>query len=188
MADIQSYLQIGSAAGGAERFLCEYVGITDLTIIDDGKHPKFHIWTEVNKPALEAQGVRVTQHIGNSHDREAQQFLAEAGKKFDLIGIDGDHTPAGVYMDWNLIEPFFKLGTLVWFHDLSSSLLPPENQGGKMVWDIVSKRHRVIFETYQHCGIGMLEVIHYERVCEAMGHASIPTEPLISELIPEHER
>src|SRR5205085_6787157 len=32
---IKSYLQIGNAAGGSERLICEYLGIVDLTIIDD---------------------------------------------------------------------------------------------------------------------------------------------------------
>lgn len=155
---IQSYLQIGSAAGGTERFLCEYVGIRELAIIDDGQHPNFHIWTDVNRRALEAQGVKVSQHIGDSHDQEAGEFLARYGKTFDLIGIDGDHTPTGVRMDWKLIEPYLKAGMLVWFHDLSSKFLPPGQRGGKEVWDIVSKRHKVILETYRHCGIGMLEI------------------------------
>jgi hypothetical protein len=156
---IGSYLQIGNAAGGSERLLCEYLGIFDLTIIDDGQHHKFHVWTDVNKPALEAQGVKVTQHIGNSHAKEAGRFLTLGAKRFDLIGIDGDHTPAGVRMDWQLIEPFLKRGTLVWFHDLSPNLLPTGERGSNEVWNIVSKRHKVVFETYRHCGIGLLEIV-----------------------------
>jgi predicted O-methyltransferase YrrM len=156
---INSYLQIGSAAGGTERFLCEQVGIFDLTIIDDGQHSKFRIWTDVNKSALEAQGVQVSEYIGSSHNPAAKFFLESLGKTFDLIGIDGDHSPAGVDMDWKLIERFSKPGTLVWFHDISGNLLPPEMQGGRQSWDMVSKLHKVIFETRRHCGIGVLEII-----------------------------
>ena len=156
---IMSYLQIGSAAGGAERLVCEYAGISDLTIIDDGLHPKFSIWTNINRPSIEARGVLVTQHIGNSHGHEAREFLEFRGKPFDLVGIDGDHTLAGVRADWTLTEPFLKPGTLVWFHDISSNLLPPEMQGSKEVWEEVSKRHKVILETFRHCGIGLLEII-----------------------------
>jgi predicted O-methyltransferase YrrM len=155
--DIQSYLQIGIAAGGAERILSEYVGIRQLTVIDDGRHRKFQIWINENRPALEAQGVRVSQHIGDSHDQDARQFLARCGERFDLIGIDGDHTPAGVSMDWELIQPCLEAGTLVWFHDIASTFLPPEQCGAKQVWNTISKRHKIILETYRHCGIGMLE-------------------------------
>jgi len=156
---IHSYLQIGSAAGGAERLLCEYVGVRDLTIIDDGRHPKFHVWKDVNRPALEAHGVAVSQYIGDSHSLGAREFLAQHKTPFDLIGIDGDHTSAGVRMDWELIVPFVKSGTLVWFHDLSDFSLPPGQRGGKEVWDIVSTRHKVVLETYSRCGIGMLEIV-----------------------------
>ncbi|MCG3770221.1 MAG: hypothetical protein JW384_01364 [Nitrosomonadaceae bacterium] len=155
---IQSYLQIGIAAGGAERLLSEHVGIRQLTVIDDGRHSKFRIWIDVNRPALEAQGVRVSQHIGDSHSQETRRFLARCGEKFDLIGIDGDHSPAGVRMDWELIQPYLEAGTLVWFHDIADTLLPAEQCGAKQVWDGVSKRHKVILETYRHCGIGMLEI------------------------------
>jgi predicted O-methyltransferase YrrM len=159
---IKSYLQIGNAAGGSERLICEYLGIVDLTIIDDGRHPKFRIWTDVNKPALEAQGVKVTQHIGDSHAEEAGRFLKQRGKRFDLIGIDGDHTSAGVRMDWQLIEPFLKQGTLVWFHDLSANLLPAAEQGSNEVWNTVNKQHKVLFETYRHCGVGLLEIVDHD--------------------------
>lgn len=156
---LHSYLQIGSAAGGAERIICEYLGLRELTIIDDGQHPKFCIWHDVNKPALEAHGVHVAQYIGDSHEAGAREFLARNAKTFDLIGIDGDHTGEGVRKDWELVKPFAKPGTIVWFHDLSGNFLPPEERGSKEVWDVVSKQHKIVMETYRHCGIGVLEMV-----------------------------
>lgn len=155
---IQSYLQIGSAAGGAERLLCEVVGIRELTIIDDGAHPKFPVWRDTNKPALVARGVHVAEYVGNSHESGAREFLMEGGKTFDLIGIDGDHTTIGVRMDWDLIQPYAKPGTIVWFHDLSDRFLEEGMRGPKDLWDVVTKQHKILLETYHHCGIGMLEM------------------------------
>jgi len=157
---VATYLQIGSAAGGSERFLCEQASIPDLTIIDDGNHAKFHVWNQVNKPALKAKGVAVSEFIGSSHTLKAEQFLKALGKNFDLIGIDGDHTPNGVELDWKLVAHFTKPGTWIWFHDISGNLLPPTLHGPKQTWEVVRKAHKIVFETYQHCGIGVIEIIH----------------------------
>lgn len=156
---IKTYLQVGCAAGGTERFLCEKLGVQALDVIDLGVHPRFPVWLEHNRPALEAQGVSVRQHIGDSHEEEAEAFLAALGRKYDLIGIDGDHTPAGVRMDWALITPHVQPGTLVWFHDIGSEHLPPSQQGGREVWAILRERHKVIYETTAKFGIGLLEIV-----------------------------
>ena len=155
---IRSYLQIGIAAGGAERLICECLKIGDLTIIDDGRHPKFRVWNNQNRPALEKQGVCVTQHIGNSHAPEAHTFLTQCEKAFDLVGLDGDHTPEGVRMDWELIRPFVVPETAVWLHDISTKLLPPAEHGCSELWNALRGRHKVLYETYQRCGIGLLRI------------------------------
>lgn len=156
---IETYLQIGCAAGGTERYLCEKLGIKDFTVIDIGQHPKFPVWLKQNKPDLMAQGVKVSEHIGDSHDEAADAFLAAQGKKFDLIGIDGDHSPAGVRMDWVLIIPFLKPGTLVWFHDINADKLPSGQQGAMEVWEKLKGRHNVILEVMDKFGIGLVEII-----------------------------
>jgi hypothetical protein len=154
---INRYLQVGCAAGGTERFICEQLGVKEFSVIDIGKHPKFPVWLNHNKPALEARGVVVKEHIGDSHDEAADAFLAYQGK-FDLIGIDGDHSPAGVRMDWQLITPCLKPGTLVWFHDINSEGLPLGQQGALEVWGKLKTRHKVICETMRKFGIGLLEI------------------------------
>jgi len=156
---INSYLQIGCAAGGTERYLCEKLGIKDFTVIDIGEHPKFQVWSNQNKPDLMAQGVKVSEHIGDSHDEAAEAFLAAQGKKFDLIGIDGDHSPAGVRMDWAMIIPYLKPGALVWFHDINSVGLPLGKQGALEVWEKLKGRHNVILEVMDKFGIGLVEIV-----------------------------
>lgn len=156
---IMSYLQVGSAAGGTERFICEYNGIKTLHIIDTGDHPEFPIWREVNRPALEAQGVAILEHIGSSHDEEAEEFLAHHGLKYDLIGIDGDHTPAGARMDWKLIEPCLKPGALVWLHDIDYTKMRACDNGAYEVWVKLKERHKVLVEALGTFGIGLVEIV-----------------------------
>lgn len=154
----QTYLQVGSAAGGSERFICEKAGIKTLHIIDYGDHPEFHIWREVNRPALEAQGVAVLEFIGDSHSEEAEEFLTHHGLKYDLIGIDGDHTPAGARMDWKLIEPCLKPGALVWLHDIDHTKMRPCDNGAFEVWEKLKARHTVLLEAVGTFGIGLVEI------------------------------
>ena len=155
---IANYLQVGSAAGGSERFICEATGCKALTIMDLGTHPEFQVWREVNRPALEAQGVTVTEWLGDSHSDEAEEFIATQGK-FDLIGIDGDHTPAGARMDWKLIEPCLKPGSLVWLHDIDYTKMRPCDNGAFEVWTELKKQHKVLVEAIGTFGIGMVEIV-----------------------------
>lgn len=155
----KTYLQVGSAAGGSERFICEKVGIKTLHIIDYGNHPEFPIWQMVNKPALQAQGVTILEHIGDSHDEAAEAFLARHGLKYDLIGIDGDHTPAGARMDWELITPCLRPGALVWMHDIDHTKMRPCDNGAHEVWQKLKERHKVIVEALGTFGIGMVEIV-----------------------------
>lgn len=151
------YLQIGIAAGGSERLICEYFGIKSMCIIDDGKHPNFAQWP-INRQALMNSGVQIREYVGNSHSPEAVTFLSDLSVTFELIGIDGDHTDAGVLQDWKAIQPFAHPGTLVWFHDTADRLLPPELRGPHRLWKKLRREHKVVFETDTHCGIGVLEL------------------------------
>lgn len=156
--EINTYLQVGSAAGGTERFICEWAQIKTLHIMDYGAHPEFHVWRDTNRPALEAQGVQVLEYIGDSHDEAAEEWLAKNGLKYDLIGIDGDHSPAGARMDWALITPCLRPGTLVWLHDIDNTKMDPFNQGAHEVWVELKKRHKVLVEAVGTYGIGMVGV------------------------------
>lgn len=155
---IHTYLQVGSAAGGSERFICEKANVKTLHIIDLGTHEHHRIWQEVNRPALVAQGVEIMEHWGDSHEEPAEQFLAEHGLKYDLIGIDGEHTPAGVRMDWKLIEPCLKPGALVFLHDIAHLNQRLCDHGPWEVWCKLKERHKVLLESLTGFGIGLIEV------------------------------
>ncbi len=155
---ITSYLQVGSAAGGSERFICEKTGCKHLDIIDLGQHPQFGTWTNFNKLALEAQGVVIREFLGDSHSDEAQEFVGNLGLRPSLIGIDGDHTPAGARMDFELIAPLLVPGSLVWLHDTNAEKIRPCDSGASEVWEKLKSRHKVILEVKEMFGIGLIEI------------------------------
>lgn len=155
---IDSYLQIGSAAGGSERFICEKCKVKNLFIVDMGDHPEFPTWRDLNKPALENKCVSVVEFIGDSHSDEAEVFVKSIGK-MDLIGIDGDHTPAGAAMDWELIVPALRPGTLVWLHDTCTANMRACDAGAGEVFAKLKERHKVLLDVQDVFGIGLVEII-----------------------------
>jgi hypothetical protein len=110
-----TYVEIGSAGGGACLFLHQKVGFERMFSLDDGKHPRASL-----QPFHFGQIPDLTQYVGDSHAEEATQFLAThvdpAG--IDVAFIDGDHSYRGVMCDILLVKPFCKPGTLLIFHDI----------------------------------------------------------------------
>lgn len=154
---VATYLQIGIAAGGSERYIAEACDIAGLVVIDDGRHPNNRVWRSQNKPAIEGRDVKVTEFIGNSHAQSAHDFLGTLeGSKFSLIGIDGDHSPGGVRLDWELIQPYIGNKGLVWLHDIHLAI--PGQTGARELWQHLKKdsRFEVILETSGRFGIGLL--------------------------------
>ena len=146
---LKSYLSIGVAAGGTDRFICESLGVEKFYCIDNDKHKKRYVWKAMNKPTFPCE---VAEYVGDSHDEGAEQFLSACNVDFDLIGIDGDHSPLGVRLDWILIEPYLKKGTLVWFHDIAVC------QGVMEIWEKLSSQFEVVFSTKESYGIGVIKV------------------------------
>lgn len=154
----KTYLGVGTAAGGSERYIAEYLGLKEMTIIDLGQHEQFPTWRNVNRPALEAQGVKVSEYLGDSHDDAADRFLAAAGTKYDIIGIDGDHTPMGVRLDWLLVCPYLKKGTIIWFHDTAAERMRACDNGPFEMAEHLKKRIELVMETKLDFGISVFRV------------------------------
>ena len=152
------YLQVGSAAGGCERFIMEKLKMNSLTIIDDGKHFQFEWWNKVNRKKLQEQGFEISEHIGDSHEEAADEFLKKQGRKYDLIGIDGDHSACGARLDWLLVEPYIQEGTLIWLHDLHVQRV--HDQGPWELWSKLKSKpnFEVRLETMKNFGIGLIQV------------------------------
>jgi hypothetical protein len=168
--DIKTYLSIGTAGGGAERFLFDKLKFDKFYSIDLNEHPRRKIWREQNKPAMfnvkhhnaiqgtlsgkeiEFSNVVKGEFLGDSHSEEAENFLSDLNIKFDCIGIDGDHSPCGVRLDWALVQPYLKKGTIVWFHDTA------ECQGPLELWEMLKGKFTVLYECTDKYGIGCLKV------------------------------
>lgn len=61
------------------------------------------------------RGYDYTLVRGNSHHVESREQVEKLGP-FDVVFIDGDHTYAGVGLDWNY---YGKLAPIVAFHDIN---------------------------------------------------------------------
>lgn len=149
-APFRDSLEIGIAAGGTTRFLREHVDIARTTVIDDGRHPRFPTWS-LNRHHVPV----LSEFIGDSHSRGARDFLTGLGRAFDLVAIDGDHSPAGVRADWRLVQPFLAPGALVWFHDVTCVHCP----GVIALWRELRDFYPVLLET-DVLGIGVLRFDH----------------------------
>ena len=140
-----NYLEIGTAAGGTTRFLTEWLAIHRTAIIDDGKHRKHPVWLAQNRRGIS----NLSEYVGDSHSPEARAFLQGLARSFDLVGIDGDHSYAGVRADWDLVEPFLAAHAIVWFHDIRAC------DGVARCWGELCRSHTVLLET-DELGIGVL--------------------------------
>lgn len=172
-APFHSALSIGIAAGGNERFLVENVDVRQLVVIDDGKHWNHRIWSgpldekdmqeSATRTALDvpnrvavADLIPLHEFIGDSHSKAAAKFLEDLDFRFNLVGIDGDHSPAGVRMDWEMLKPYLAPGAIVWFHDIA--LTEPGQTGAAELWFELRRKHKVILEIRNKFGIGAVRL------------------------------
>jgi cephalosporin hydroxylase len=97
----------------------------------------------------------------NSHEAKTVARISEilAGKKLDLLFVDGDHSYAGVKSDFEMYSPFVRNGGLVVFHDAAGNPWR-ETLGASNFWDEVKGSYQsmeIIHERGPHSmGIGVL--------------------------------
>jgi predicted O-methyltransferase YrrM len=112
----RTYVEIGSASGGACLFLSERVGFERVLSIDDGRHPR------ASEQARNLGRIRnCSRLLADSHAQLAQTFLESHVTDLDIAFIDGDHRFPGVMQDVRLLLPFCHNGTLIVFHDTVAS-------------------------------------------------------------------
>jgi hypothetical protein len=110
---IRNYVEIGSASGGACRFIYENVGFERAFCLDDGQHPRA---PEQSRNFAHVKNLK--RFVGDSHSTDARRFLAEnLYEPADVAFIDGDHSYEGVWADIRLAMAFSRPGTLFVFHD-----------------------------------------------------------------------
>lgn len=111
-----NFLEIGVAAAGMTRILCDLLDIGNVHTMDLGVHDSVPLAYENNVANLKNDGY-YKAFRGDSHSADALRFLQNLGVAFDFAFIDGDHSYEGVKADTILALPFIKKGGVVAFHD-----------------------------------------------------------------------
>lgn len=106
---IDSVLEIGGAEGGM-LWAWDQIGARHLEVVDTLPRPSL--------PPLDAE---VVWHSRSSSD----PGLTLTRPRFDLVMIDGDHTPVGVSYDWLTYGP---MGDAVVFHDVARWFPTPQEE------------------------------------------------------------
>jgi predicted O-methyltransferase YrrM len=67
---------------------------------------------------------------GDSHEQSFLEKVKQSlnGRKVDFLFIDGDHTEAGVRLDYNMYSPLVRPGGIIAFHDILEKQPVPDNQ------------------------------------------------------------
>jgi predicted O-methyltransferase YrrM len=119
--NFNNFLEIGTAAAGNTRLLCDFIEINNIYTIDLNVHPSIN-WSDnpnardKNLSSLKNKGSLIN-YYGDSHSKETKDWLYSLNVKFDLAFIDGDHSFEGVKQDFELVMPLLNNGAIVVFHD-----------------------------------------------------------------------
>lgn len=149
-ARVNSYLEIGVAAGGTAWLINHFLKPKRMVLIDDNKHPKAHV-----RPFV-LDGISREEIIGDSHNPVTTNVLTG---KFDLVIIDGDHSYEGISADIDNFLPFINDGGYLMLHD---SVI--ESFGIKRKASELKQNKNMTFinewvsEKYNKCGIALFKV------------------------------
>ncbi len=149
------YLEIGSASGGACRFLAKEADIYAAWSIDDGKHPRAEHQNDLLPPFTR-------RFVGDSHSEEAQAWLVREDASHTVAFIDGDHSYEGVTADVRMVMSLSSPGALIILHDTAAC------EGVKRAWAelLASGKVKKVAEyigSDRPLGIGVAEVLPVEE-------------------------
>lgn len=152
---LRSYLEIGSASGGACLFLYRRLRFERVLCMDDGRHPR----ASAQDHHL-GQIPNCHRFLGDSHSDAARRFLQQNvdGNGVDLAFIDGDHSYEGVVQDVELTLDFCRPRSLMVFHDTVAC------EGVERAWVEMAESRRLkpvaefVGQT-RPLGIGVAEVL-----------------------------
>jgi cephalosporin hydroxylase len=107
---INSYLEVGAAAGGTTFLFNHYFHPSQIVIVDNNSHPKCQIRRNV------LTGLDFIEIIDDSQSEEA---IRRTGKyaPFDLVILDAVHTYVETMMDVVHYSPFLSPGGYLFLHD-----------------------------------------------------------------------
>jgi len=109
--NIDSYLEIGVAAGGMTYLMNHYFHPEIIVLLDTNEHPRC-----VNRPQVLA-GIICEEIIGKSGDEAVAVRVADLGHAYDAMMIDGVHYYENVKRDMELYLPFLRDGGFLMLHD-----------------------------------------------------------------------
>ncbi len=109
-AVIESYLEIGAAAGGTTYLINHFFRPQNIVLVDDNRHHKAGLRSEILKD------IDRTEIVGSSHDENVIAEAREHGP-YDLILIDGDHQYQFIKLDTVFYLPMLKSGGFFAMHD-----------------------------------------------------------------------
>jgi len=111
----RNFLEIGAAAGGNTYLFNQFFDFDVSIIVDDNRHKKHGMRKETLKD------VNYKEFIGDSHSKEAIDYLESLQLNYDIIFIDGDHSYAGVKKDFETFKQFLNYKGFVIFHDSAAN-------------------------------------------------------------------
>jgi predicted O-methyltransferase YrrM len=154
---VRSYLEIGSKFGGSLWRVANALPKGSLVVsIDPNRNGQSLEGCIID---LKGRGYDA-RHIPLFSTAAKAIDTAKALAPFDALFIDGDHTPAGVWSDWN---NYGSLARIVAFHDIGWKRAPTW-EGKKIevpaIWDEIKQGHRFeeikLDKSEKNNGIGVL--------------------------------
>lgn len=89
---------------------------------------------------------------GDSHTTVPAFFAANPQAKFDLINVDGDHSPDGAQADLECVLPYVDLGGMLLLDDITH----PQHRYLEDVWDqVVGSNPDFVSYKYRELGYGV---------------------------------
>jgi predicted O-methyltransferase YrrM len=149
---IESYLEIGSAAGGTAYIFNKFFDINTTVLIDNNSHRHSRHRVDV------LADIDYVEFVGNSQSTEAFNFVNDLGCTFDVVLIDGDHEYPSVSQDVENFYGFVSPGGYLILHDTDfCDGVKQVFDGIKASGDFASVAEFVDHDHWHTCGIGVIK-------------------------------
>lgn len=160
-------VEIGTANGGTLLSLCRVAApnakIVSIDMPGGGFGGGYSAWRIPLYKAFAHHSQDIFLIRKDSHSLTTLNELKTilAGNVVDFLFIDGDHSPEGVYRDFELYSPLVKKGGILGFHDIAP-LSPSPDYGSRQLWTNLRLRYEskeIIEDPNQKgFGIGLLHI------------------------------
>jgi len=149
---IDSYLEIGSLAGGTAYVFDRFFDIDTMVLIDDNSREQSKLRDSI------LADVDYIEFIGNSQSREAFEFVNNLNRMFGVVFIDADHEYDGVSHDVMTYSRFVSPGGYLILHDTIGCPGVKRVFGGmKASGNFTSVVEFADYDHWRPCGIGVVK-------------------------------